>query len=561
MSGYQNPQLEAFAAQLQRGPTRLRLKQLLGIEFLLTVVEQKKSYPLDFVVHTLTGYRRQSNAPSDAHLSGGPLRTDLLHLAEVLSDNAKLAIDTWPEQLWSVQDLAERFGVSTKTIFRWRKRGLIGWKFRGTDHRARLLFPDRCVRRFVVANSELVNRGSGFSQLTKAEREQIIVRAAQLVDAGERTVNAVAKVISAETGRAIETIRLILKSHDEANPKAGLFNRPAFAMHADEDRVAVWEAHCEGVSVASLAQQYQRPVRWVYGVITEMRARAMKADPVEFIPSEEFGVLASDEILKDPDAAKPHDPKSVSGKRVPSDLPPYLRQLFDLPLLTPAGERAVFRKFNYLKYLANERVEALDPESATASDLDAIDALLDDANALKNVLVQANLRLVVSIAKKHTHQRQFDLFDLISDGNMSLMRAVEKFDYSRGFKFSTYASWAIIKNFARSVPEQRQHQERYQTGRDEMLGEAFGVEVDEHVEDYLVGVRHRLENMLESLDDREQEIIRRRYGLDTSGDAQTLEQIGKQLGVSKERIRQLEARALGKLRTDFRGSVDQILSA
>jgi RNA polymerase sigma factor (sigma-70 family) len=174
--------------------------------------------------------------------------------------------------------------------------------------------------------------------------------------------------------------------------------------------------------------------------------------------------------------------------------------------------------------------------------------------------VQANLRLVVSIAKRHLAPGQ-DLFELISDGNMSLMRAVDKFDYTRGFKFSTYASWAVMKNFARSIPEQRRHGERYQTGREEMLDLVGSLAPDDGESDHLAVVRGTVDRMLAALDTRERAIIRQRYGLDDQGQPQTLEQIGRRLGVSKERIRQLEARALTKLRGGFELDVQRLLGA
>ena len=96
-----------------------------------------------------------------------------------------------------------------------------------------------------------------------------------------------------------------------------------------------------------------------------------------------------------------------------------------------------------------------------------VERLLVQADAVKNQITRANLRLVVSIAKKHLAGPQ-TLFELISNGNVSLMRAIEKFDCARGFKFSTYASWAIMKNFARSVPRERYLLDRFVTGVDEV---------------------------------------------------------------------------------------------
>ena len=141
------------------------------------------------------------------------------------------------------------------------------------------------------------------------------------------------------------------------------------------------------------------------------------------------------------------------------------------------------------------------------------------------------------------------------------MRAVDKFDYSRGFKFSTYASWAIMRNFARMIPEKRHHGDRYQTGRDELLDNLAEAPLEEGDDEQLILVRGAVERMLDTLDEREQTILRQRFGLDDGHEPKTLEQIGRRFGVSKERIRQLESRAIQRLRTGFEANVEALLGA
>lgn len=563
MEEYRLHAVRALAEQLLRGPKRLRIRQLLGIEFLLSIIEAGKSYPYDFVCHALTGYRPTASAPGNGRLlPGDDLLIDLMSLALDVSEAADIGPDVWPERLYSAAELAGRFDVSTKTIFRWRRRGLVGWKVRGGDQRLRLVFPDRSVRRFVGQNADVVQRGSNFSQLTKAEREEIVLRARQLVEDGLRTVNAVARTIAGERGRAVETIRLILKHYDEAHPAAGIFNRSAMRSEVDGQRLAIWEAHQEGASVEALARRFEKPASWIYETIHEMRVREMQARKIEFVGSHEFEAPEAERELLTPAPSVPlREALGDGARRVPAGLPPYLANLFRIPLLTRAGELYLFRKMNYLKYRAQQMISRLDPETSRPRDLDAIDEVLSQAADVKNEIVQANLRLVVSIAKRHVQPGQ-DLFELISDGNVSLMRAVDKFDYTRGFKFSTYASWAIMKNFARSIPEQRRHGERYQTGWDELLDSAMGyADSGDNDSEHLANVRGVLDRMLSTLDVRERMILRQRYGLDDRGQPQTLEQIGRRFGISKERIRQLEVRAMTKLRGGFEADVERVLGA
>jgi RNA polymerase primary sigma factor len=245
-------------------------------------------------------------------------------------------------------------------------------------------------------------------------------------------------------------------------------------------------------------------------------------------------------------------PVSTDGKaprktKAPKGLPPYLASLYEVPLLGREQEAHQFRKMNYLKFLAAKLRESIDPTRVKTSDLDEIDRLQEEALSVKNQIIRSNLRLVVSIAKRHVGPSN-NFFELVSDGNMSLIRAVEKFDCARGNKFSTYASWAIMKNFARTIPEEKYRRDRFVTGHEEMFEAAADNRADEHeYESAMKRMQEAVKGMLGRLDDRERRIIVSRYGLNGASE-QTLEQLGRELGITKERVRQIESRAQEKLR-------------
>jgi RNA polymerase primary sigma factor/RNA polymerase sigma factor len=203
---------------------------------------------------------------------------------------------------------------------------------------------------------------------------------------------------------------------------------------------------------------------------------------------------------------------------------------------------------NYLKYKAGKLREQLDPWRSKSGLMDQIEKLYDESVAVKNEVIAANLRLVVSIAKRHVGPGE-NFFELVSDGNISLIRAVEKFDFARGNKFSTYASWAIMKNFARTIPDEHRRRDRFRTSNAEMFGTTEDVRSDQYGQETAQLQREgQIGKILDRLDEREQKIIISRFGLGPGQEPLTLKEVGAKMGVTKERIRQIEARALSKLR-------------
>ena len=281
----------------------------------------------------------------------------------------------------------------------------------------------------------------------------------------------------------------------------------------------------------------------------------------------------------------------------------YLKEIGRVALLTAQEEVSLAKRIE-AGVLADERTESGD--QLEESQIIELRWLSKDGARAKRHLVEANLRLVVSIAKRYVG-RGMAFLDLIQEGNLGLIRAVEKFDYTKGYKFSTYATWWIRQAITRAIADQArtiripvhmvetinkllriQRQLLQDLGREptaEEIGEQMelppekvreiqkisqepvsletpiGEEEDSHLGDFIEDseavvplerasfrlLQEQLESVLHTLSEREKQVIRLRFGL-VDGQPCTLEEVGKKFGVTRERIRQIESKTLSKLR-------------
>ena len=293
----------------------------------------------------------------------------------------------------------------------------------------------------------------------------------------------------------------------------------------------------------------------------------------------------------------------------------YLKEIGKVPLLS-ADEEIVLAKKMELGNTYTEELPELEEKLSTATKKKEIAELeakiaeykeaIEEGEAAKKKLAEANLRLVVSIAKRYVGRGMLFL-DLIQEGNLGLIKAVEKFDYTKGYKFSTYATWWIRQAITRAIADQARtiripvhmvetinklirvsRQLLQELGREPLpeeiaaemdqpvervreilkisqepvsLETPIGEEEDSHLGDFIQDdnvpvpadaaaftlLKEQLVEVLGTLTEREQKVLRLRFGLD-DGRARTLEEVGGEFGVTRERIRQIEAKALRKLR-------------
>lgn len=541
MSRYRNPAVKQLRDhQIKFAPREARLKQIERAERLLNDLQPDANLRYPDLCEKITSYRGEMYP--DLVLTNEEAVHDLRCFVEDLSDSADIPAENAGEEVWTVEDVSRRFNVSTKTVSRWRDRGLVSRRFR-FGGRKRVGFLKSSVERFVSKHSDEVDRGSSFSQLSLDDREQLILRARRLARAGGCPTD-ITHRLARKFGRSPETVRYTLKNFDKEHPETAVFPNASQPL-TEEQKREIYRRFNRGVPVETLVRDFHRTRTSIYRLVAEVRAELMLHQPIDFMDAPVFHEAHADELILGP---APATDRKASLVKAPPGLPPYLDSLYAIPLLTKEEEVYYFRKMNYLKCRAAELQKGLDPVRPKTRDMDEIEQLLKQAGEVKNFLIRSNLRLVVSIAKKHM-KPNVSFFEMVSDGNMSLIRAIEKFDFTRGFKFSTYASWAIMKNYARSIPAEHTQLDRFRTGTEEVFSQSSDPRTDGLADEIINQRQHEaLMSILAQLPARERDIIISRYGLSEGAGPLTLEQVGTKLGVTKERIRQLEARALDKLR-------------
>lgn len=275
-----------------------------------------------------------------------------------------------------------------------------------------------------------------------------------------------------------------------------------------------------------------------------------------FVPSDEFPADLTGELPRSELVAQVEE-----GRLPPAPTPrnwgaSNLSRLCAQPLLSADDERALFRQMNFRKFRVEQLRQAqtdAERELAKPARRAALNRAIREATRraerLRNHLIVSNVRLAVSLAKKFVSP-ETSLESAVSGAIWSLLHAVEKFDYSRGFRFSTYATQAIRRDLYRLVVKNHAHRQRFGVSVDEQLSERnHPALAQEPQSPHGAASYGKLLDMIGRLDPREQFILKTRFGFENpAGRKATYVTIGEELGVSKERVRQIAERALVKLR-------------
>jgi len=521
---YRNALIGELARQFAYTPLSRKAEQFARLREFAPTIQPGRSYPYDYVVFQITRFR-PDDAPH-AVFDGASLKADLMTLLHALSDSLDLVAAEAGQPVLSLREVCRAYDVSLKTLRRWRALGLVTLRFVFPDGKKRSGICRGDLESFVEAHPRLIGRTRAYSYLDPRARRSLLGRAFELSLAHELSEAEAVGRLAREFGCSHDAVRRVLADYEREHPETPIFAAGAAPL-SEAERRQLLALYRDGCRPRELAQSFLlgksavgRAVREV--VIEEILGRRWKY--VSCPDFEQPGAEAA--ILGDawPDS---DDERRVEG-----------------PLGADEEER-LFRQYNFAKYLLAKAREELKPSDLTDEQLQRLVRLHDAAISARNCLVVANLRLVVHLASRHLGSgRRLD--DLVSDGTVSLMQAIEKFDINRGVRFSTYASWAIRKNFAKALPREARRRHTELTGTEDLIV-AHG---DERVatpqsRDIKEVLRSTVASLLLELSPREREVVVARFGIGRR--TETLEQIGRRFQLSRERIRQIEAAALRKL--------------
>lgn len=275
----------------------------------------------------------------------------------------------------------------------------------------------------------------------------------------------------------------------------------------------------------------------------QRRGGPVVEEHIEFIPNDDFDSITEAELDRlDVELYADEDDPKLTGHPTAES---FLIAVAQSRLLTPEGEQFLFKRLNFLRFRASALQATARGGRKSRKTVAEIERLLEESGNVREQIACANLRLVTSIVRRLSSSNdEFDEF--LAEANTILLRAIDKFDYGRGYRFSTYATHAVQRHVFRLIERnQKRRQREVQTEFPEPV--ATGNTASNADAGTMKAVNTIMADFDKVLDDREQFIVRARFGLDGTEKGKSLRVIGDELGLSKERVRQLFNRSVEKL--------------
>ncbi len=494
MADYTNENIKGLGRQLLMNPSSVRRKHADRIEALLLDLNPNRVYSLEFVYYRITGFQ-SSDLPVET-IGGAELCHDLQQMLEQVSASYPVPVEEIPETVYSVADVAARYNVSKRTVYRWRDKGLVTRKYRFQDGVERMGVREEALRRFAARNADLIDQSARFSPLSEEEERRIRARYEKVKQTKDLSPTALAEQVAREVQRAPETVRRVITQNHTEGEARNPSGRDTLSLNAKKQ---LYRRYRNGERAQRLAEHYNRSRSSVYRIINQERARELRHK--------------TSQLPEDENAAT----RTTQG---PSDM------LHPEP---PLSQRQLFHLYHCLKHRAQKLAEKLDPTRYVASsDLDALESRLAVIQSIRRRLLGQSLPTIFETARQHQGP-EVGFADLVDEGCVCVLICVERFNSRKQAEFGRFVRLELMKNFARTVPSTN-----YQASSDAAEKSPTQLEQDEEKQALIFAVRRLKSFNVGDIEDERMKKVVERYNLSPTPTTELIEPLVQRLSLDQK---------------------------
>lgn len=499
--------LTDLARQLIYAPAETRAKQMDAAESLAAELEMDQLYPEDFVIYRITGYKPQIENP--ALLVGEALAGDLVNFVQLLSDGLEVPPDYRSRCALEMHEVATRLNVSSKTLLRYRKQGLICHYVTFSPDDKRLACFEDSLARFVSGHQSRVEKAHSYNRIDETGVQKMIDEARSLRLERQMSLNEAALEIARRHHRAHETVRMLLRKHDRRSDEPIFTDRGPLTEREGRVLHRAWRW---GIPVSQMAERYGRTVTTIHRVINRRRGALLQSLDLHAIKLPTFDRDDAAEVI-------------LAVKHVSEELNRLLPQRDALQLLEaakkprrqPDAEIALLAAYNFLKRRAALGIKSF-REWPGSTELDAVETDLRWASRIKCRLVSMGLPTAIARIEQHLHRPLIEqstdrIIAAIDTAATIVSRAIETIDPAKGqlARIVAYASDRALAQEQQLIHLPGRATARHTAGSI-VINDPFA---DLSPWDRFIEPRQELQTLVDRLtDDRVRVLLRMRYGFD-----------------------------------------------
>ncbi|QDU33675.1 Helix-turn-helix domain of resolvase [Poriferisphaera corsica] len=445
--GFLCRELETLNRQLLYAPAKQRKLQYQRAEKLHDQIVDEQYYPLDFVVYRLTDSRVGHD--DEVLLIGEAIKPDLRLMIDAITRSLELDGNEDTKPVVLISDLADRFNVSTKTVMRWRKEGLRWRQVRLTKGKKRqIVFTEKAIENFQKQNKNRIHHAAHFQRHDEQIHMQVIELAkSHRLSNPDLSFNRIAVHVSRELDLANETVRQIIRKHDDKAEKNAVFITKDKGIKAKEKQ-RIMRMHVWGIKTQKIANRYNRSLSTIYRIINEVKYRLISDINIDYLMLNVFDrddaetVIRRQSIEEIVSQLNQGKVTRLDWPSLPNDLLVFLEQ----PRISDQIIRSLFVRYNYVKFKANHVRSQIDANNPRAYELKEFDQYLHEGIQIHSLLMRYFQSYIGSTVKLHLPDYQeaplWLIVRLLLCASACLSDTLRSYNPSRSSRFST-----LLKNY------------------------------------------------------------------------------------------------------------------